>query len=690
MFILCVGIYFVAFTVLARRFRRAATTRMPDPANQKSAPLRCLASPDLWLCGFLLIVGLTYACDYQKASASIQPLLLLLGAAFGRGVATWALWAASTSHEPKPVSQVTRAAIFLEHPIARMKLILSVLVLLLVGAALWQPAIFTEFQYRGVRRWSGAWDNPNTYGILMASGMVLAVGILISEGGKQKTEHTIRRTGLQSLLPCLWITLSCLCGFGLLKSYSRGAWLGVVIGLSYIVWQWRAGKARLSPDPLPRPSAGEGESVPRPSWFNRNLRLLSILLASVLVLAFWQFRHTDWPLARRLFSVANINDFSWRNRITTWQGELRMMANRPLTGFGWLNAEQVYQEKYRARRLEETAAIQMNDYFMLGISTGLPALLFFAAYLALSICRPFSTGCHSSALFASAGAGALVLLVGFWFDGGLFKLPTAAVFWTLLELTRITGNSIPVAATATVAKRNAFRAPLLKPAHRDTWLRWLTGICAVAAVALSALHWVIPQLPVNEYTVAIARRCIVPESRREDFEFLSARLIWRGKRLKTLLEHIDLAGYNRELVPWKLDEHLYRDFVLSPEIDFAFDGEMNWRRPLWEYFYPRIRKETNSEAAAELVQRQLGELVRITAFPTSPDEPPASNSELPAARRRSQLAIRRLWENGEANIAGFEAVHVATLRSVGIPARLGKTGHVELWSGGQWKTVPPN
>jgi hypothetical protein len=26
------------------------------------------------------------------------------------------------------------------------------------------------------------------------------------------------------------------------------------------------------------------------------------------------------------------------------------------------------------------------------------------------------------------------LLLAFWFDGGLFDLPTAAVFWVLLEL----------------------------------------------------------------------------------------------------------------------------------------------------------------------------------------------------------------------------------------------------------------
>jgi hypothetical protein len=30
------------------------------------------------------------------------------------------------------------------------------------------------------------------------------------------------------------------------------------------------------------------------------------------------------------------------------------------------------------------------------------------------------------------------LLVGFWFDGGLLKLPTAATFWILLELGSVT------------------------------------------------------------------------------------------------------------------------------------------------------------------------------------------------------------------------------------------------------------
>jgi hypothetical protein len=41
-----------------------------------------------------------------------------------------------------------------------------------------------------------------------------------------------------------------------------------------------------------------------------------------------------------------------------------------------------------------------------------------------------------NALQAAYRAGAIVLLIGFWFDSGLFYLPTAATFWILIELGR--------------------------------------------------------------------------------------------------------------------------------------------------------------------------------------------------------------------------------------------------------------
>jgi hypothetical protein len=104
---------------------------------------------------------------------------------------------------------------------------------------------------------------------------------------------------------------------------------------------------------------------------------------------------------------------------------------------------------------------------MLGTELGLPGLLCFVAYVGLalkaesrkqkaenqnaktgdshgpvltqpsSIFHPPS----SNSLAVACRAGALVLLVAFWFDGGLFDLPTAAVFWVLLELGAEVGTS---------------------------------------------------------------------------------------------------------------------------------------------------------------------------------------------------------------------------------------------------------
>ena len=91
-------------------------------------------------------------------------------------------------------------------------------------------------------------------------------------------------------------------------------------------------------------------------------------------------------------------------------------------------------------------AIQLNDYLMLGASSGLPALVCLLAYVGLVLGRksevrsPKSEGwspntCHSLP-GTTCHAGAVVLLISFWFDGGLFRLATATVFWVLLELGR--------------------------------------------------------------------------------------------------------------------------------------------------------------------------------------------------------------------------------------------------------------
>jgi hypothetical protein len=168
-------------------------------------------------------------------------------------------------------------------------------------------------------------------------------------------------------------------------------------------------------------------------------------------------------------------------------------------------------------------------------------------------------------------------MVGFWFDGGLFKLPTAVVFWVLLELAR--RADIPVCQFGQLSSRPVQEHSAEKhgtgkshaPAGWKTCptiaLRWLAGIIAVVALGLTALHLITPQRVVSERTLALARKFIVPPKEKADFEFLAAKPIWSGQPLKHLLQHAHLANYNRTLVNWKLDDQLYREFVLSLEID---------------------------------------------------------------------------------------------------------------------------
>jgi O-antigen ligase len=112
-----------------------------------------------------------------------------------------------------------------------------------------------------------------------------------------------------------------------------------------------------------------------------------------------------------------------------------MMRDHPL-GVGWNQAVSVYDKNYSPPK-DGAAALTMNSYLMLGTELGLPGLLCFVAYVGLCLHGKGRMQNEECRIQTACRAGAIVLLVAFWFDGGLFDLPTAAVFWVLLEL----GNS---------------------------------------------------------------------------------------------------------------------------------------------------------------------------------------------------------------------------------------------------------
>ncbi len=219
-------------------------------------------------------------------------------------------------------------------------------------------------------------------------------------------------------------------------------------------------------------------------------------------------------------------------------------------------------------------------------------------------------------------------------------------------------------------------------------LRITAIILATLALAQTGIHLITPRLAVSDMTIKIARKWFLAPKWKEDFETLAAKPFWRGQRLKTLLTHVELANYCvYELINWKVDKEIYNEFVLSPVIDVSSDEtfdeagqraiipELNWRRPLWEFFYPRIRKENSPQEAAEIVVRNLRERVTIVSLDTG-------------SAKHWPTGVETIWRNQITDEKGFERIYVAALRSVGVGARLNSEGHSEFWTASEWKLAP--
>ena len=219
-------------------------------------------------------------------------------------------------------------------------------------------------------------------------------------------------------------------------------------------------------------------------------------------------------------------------------------------------------------------------------------------------------------------------------------------------------------------QRKVALAEKIKLKRHEIVLRWLAALLAVWALTETAIHLITPHLTNSDRTLATARRYLVQAKERADFEYLATQPIGRGQKLKALLDHVELAGYNRQLVNWSLDDLIYREQVLQPVIISKSDEALNWRRPLWEEFYPRIRHESSMEDAARIVVRHLRERVTIATLPDLPRDIPA------------------IWLRQITDAAGFEIIYVAALRSIGIPARLDGQGQTEFWDGSTWKPAP--
>jgi hypothetical protein len=431
-------------------------------------------SHDWPLIGLLIIAVAAYFISFTVRPTT-DALMLLFGATLGKS-AFVLLRRDEGGNNSETRIQNSESRIFLVG-----------LILVLAFASWWHLDMANNL-YHGPR-WMGLWNNPNDYGLLMGAGLVLTIGLIAAKEHKEhkekrktesrKQKQTVSadgqdwrrffpffllrksaksaeenvsgkapsRTRGARVVPIILFIAAGMMAVGLLASYSRGAWVGTIVGLLYPAWSYGKLKWR---------------------WV-----LAPVFIVAAVAWFFWNNTPDSAPwYVKRL----DLSRPSAQNRVAAWRGALQMMCDHPF-GVGWNNALTIYSKNYSPPE-GGAGAITTNDYLMLGTQLGWPGLICFVAYVGLCFrsskskvqspkpaeeaevrsqneevlleseivsrqdaCAALDTGLWTlDSLHVACRAGALAMLVAFWFDGGLFKLATASVFWILLELGSKTQN----------------------------------------------------------------------------------------------------------------------------------------------------------------------------------------------------------------------------------------------------------
>ena len=426
---------------------------------------------DEWvLIGLLGLVGVQYAGRYPTAAGSTESLLLLAG-----------IWLASVWRMGSSLISLRSQWRWLW---------LSAFGLALVS--LWDWPLFQIFRYREARRATGLWNNPNTYGLLSACLAAACLAWLLRLAPwRARAKDTFKlalkdpsRKGWLLLLPLVPALV------GLVRSYSRGAWLGFLVALAWCGWwQFSPGLRSLRAD------ACAGAIPARRRWFVFRLSLVALMVGGLVFL--WFLKDFQNPLLRRVGTVANHTDRSWRNRVDAWVGAAQMTVARPIIGWGLNRVEAGYAREFKPAHLRETAAIQLNDCLTLAAGMGVPAVGLFLLLVMFRL--RIAHGERNPNV-----APLLVLLVGCWFDGVLFRLSLAVLFWILLLAGTwdLPAALAPLAVLGRIARRLAGAAqtwlrdatptmPPEKPSLLQRLRRW--GGLAALTLLLVYVYW--PDIP---------------------------------------------------------------------------------------------------------------------------------------------------------------------------------------------------
>lgn len=286
------------------------------------------------------------------------------------------------------------------------------------------------FYYHSAERMAGAWSEPNTFGCLCGVGLVLAIAQYLSLFSQQcGPRERWFRYGIHLFFPPL-IALTLI---GLIGSYSRGAWVATVFALLF--W-W----IRIRSPTRKRPN------VPIVVINPVSLVSLCAIFIGMVVFACWQLRDSQVLPVRRAMSIFNRDDFSWQNRLSAWTGSLQIIVDNP---FGNIrdDCEELYTAYYLPSDTVESSAIHSNSLLLAVANLGLVNTALLLVYVGTFFRPSDATNvdqARNQILKAGFSSAAVIVLISFWFHGGICELPKGALFWVLLEGGGGTGEQIQV------------------------------------------------------------------------------------------------------------------------------------------------------------------------------------------------------------------------------------------------------
>jgi len=226
-----------------------------------------------------------------------------------------------------------------------------------------------HFFYAGTERLAIIFAHPNHLGNLLAFCLILLASFTVTASRPVS-------------VVALWLLLAPIV-YGLLATYSRGAWLGCLVGLVVTLWLLRG----------------------RAPWTRLALSCLGL---SVLLLGGQALLRHPRTVTARIITSAPVADAAIGNRLHVWRGATRLIADHGLWGVGIGQFGPVFNARYKPAPVQhESYASALNNYLTLAAEAGLPLAVLYLVTLGWALLLAIRGAARSG-----LPAGAEIGLVG--------------------------------------------------------------------------------------------------------------------------------------------------------------------------------------------------------------------------------------------------------------------------------------